>query len=546
MKHSLNVTTMNKVFLLFMLCTALANAQITVNNTDMPVRGDTVRYSVASTVDVASRLSQVGTNQTWNFNDLRPASQNISSFKRASDVNAAYSFTFSGSSYGTEAANTSFGALLQASDVFVFFSNAANSYACDGRGFEVSGSPLPLTQTYSGKDVVYKFPLNFGNKDSNTYISNSVNALIVTLNGGGKRVNTVDAWGSLTTPFGTFDCLRVKSQIITYDTVRSSLLPIPFPITQNVTEYKWIAKGQKIPLLEIRVPSGGGGQTTINYRDRYRPEAYENKARFTIRGNKLTYAVSNNTDTCVLTSSSLNNPNSVQWSITPNTYTFTGGTNATSNTVKIFFTDTGKYTIKLRANYNGGFDDTTRVNLITVARGPVAKFGADRNATNTTAIVQLIDSSEGNPTSWKWTITPNTVSYVGGTRDTSQNPKVIFDLPGSYTVSLRITNAITTATLTKNNFINSYNTAVKEVTAKSTGWQLSPNPVSDKLWIRSTGTKIKDIELFDITGKMVQAAVLSALPSEWEMDCSSMKPGIYFVKLMNTQGEIETRRISVK
>ena len=57
MKHSLTVTTMNKVFLLFMLCTALANAQITVNNTDMPVRGDTVRYSVASTVDVASRLS---------------------------------------------------------------------------------------------------------------------------------------------------------------------------------------------------------------------------------------------------------------------------------------------------------------------------------------------------------------------------------------------------------------------------------------------------------------------------------------------------------
>jgi PKD repeat protein len=537
---------MKNIVMGIMLCATYANAQITVNNTDMPVRGDTLRYSIANTVDVTSRLALSGANQTWNFSDLRPASQNIASFKRASDINAAYSFTFTGSTYGTEASNTSFGGLLQASDVFSFYTNSSSSYACDGRGFEVSGSPLPLTQTYSGKDVVYKFPMNFGNKDSNTYISNSVNALVVTLNGGGKRVNMVDAWGSLTTPLGTFDCLRVKSQIITYDTVRSSLLPIPFPITQNVTEYKWIAKGQKIPLLEIRVPSGGGGQTTINYRDRYRPEAYENKARFTIRGNKLTYAVSNNSDTCVLNNSSLNNPNSVQWTITPNTFTFTGGTNATTNTVKIFFTDTGKYTIKLRANYNGGFDDTTRVNIITVAKGPVVKFGADRNATNTTAIVQLIDSSEGNPTSWKWTITPNTVSYVGGTKDTSQNPKVIFDVPGTYSVSLRITNAITSATLTKTDFINSYNTAVKEVSAKNHGWQLSPNPVTDKFWVKTTGSKIKGIELFDITGKMVHPQVISTLPAEWELDCSNLKPGIYFAKLTNTQGEMETRRISVK
>lgn len=537
---------LKKLLIICLLTSSIAQAQITVNNSDMPVRGDTLRFSAANIIDVTARLALAGANQTWNFSDLLAASQNIASFKRASDINAAYSFTFTGSTYGTEASNASFGGLLQASNVFSFYTNSSSSYACDGRGFEVSGSPLPLTQTYSGKDVVYKFPMNFGNKDSNTYISNSINALVVTFNGGGKRVNTVDAWGSLTTPFGTFDCLRVKSQIITYDTVRSSLLPISFPITQNVTEYKWIAKGQKIPLLEIRVPVGGGGQTTINYRDRYRPEAYENKARFTIRANKLTYAVNNNSDTCVLTNSSLNNPNSVQWTITPNTYTFTGGTNATSNTVKIFFTDTGKYTIKLRANYNGGFDDTTRVNLITVAKGPVVKFGADRNATNTTAIVQLIDSSEGNPTSWKWTITPNTVSYVGGTKDASQNPKVIFDVPGTYSVSLRITNTLTSATLTKTNFINSYNTAVKEVSAKNHSWQLSPNPVIDKLWVKTTGTKIRSVELFDITGKIVHPEIISTLHAEWELDCSTLKSGIYFAKLTNTQGEMETRRISVK
>lgn len=535
---------MKKIIYLLLFGTISVHAQITVNNADMPSLNDTVRFSTAATADVTARINQSGANQTWDFSDLRISGQDIASFKSASSINIAYFLAFSSSSYGTEAPNATIGAVT-ATNVYQFFKNSTNSYVCDGRGFEVSASPLPLSQTYSGKDVVYKFPMNYGNKDSNSYVSNEVNAIVGTLSGVGKRVNEVDGWGSITTPFGTFNCLRVKSIVNTTDTVRSSLVPFPIPFSQSYTEYKWIAKGHKIPILEIRVNSGVGGQTTIRFKDRYRPEAYQNKARFTIRGNKTMYAV-NSTDTCVLTSNSLNNPKSVQWTISPNTYTYAGGTNATSNPVKLFFTDTGKYTITLRAIYDGGFDDTTMVNLITVAQGPKANFGSDRQHTNTSTIVNFYDSSEGNPTTWLWTFTPNTVSFTGGTSSASQNPKVTFDQAGTYQVSLRVSNTIGSNTVNKANYIVNFNTAVKEQVSTANAIQVHPNPVYDMLTIKLNDRKLKQIQLFDLTGKLMSIPNATSIGNDWQLDCTSLHSGVYFLKLSTTDGQTVTKRILVK
>ncbi len=535
---------MKKILYLFLMGALTTNAQITVNNTDMPQLNDTVRFSVGTAVDVTTRLSQTGANQTWDFSDLTAASQDIASFKSASSINFAYVLSFATSTYGTEAPNANFGT-VQANNVYQFYKNTSNSFACDGRGFEISGSPLPLSQTFTGKDIVYKFPLAFGNTDSNSYVSSEVNAVIGTMSGVGKRVNEVDAWGSITTPLGTFNCLRIKSTVTTTDTIKSTLIPFPIPFTQTFTEYKWIAKGHKIPILEIRVNSGTGGQTTIRYKDRYRAEAYTNKARFTIRGNKTLYAV-NSTDTCVLTSTSLNGPKSVLWTITPGTFTYTGGTNNTSNAVKLFFTDTGKYTVKLTAVYDGGSDDTTRVDVISVAEGPHAKFVSDKQHTNTSTSVNFYDSSEGSPTAWLWTFTPNTVTFTGGTSASSQNPKVIFDMAGTYDVSLKVTNAIGTNTLNKSAYIVNLNTGVKDVATKTAGWLLLPNPVVDQLLLKATDTKIKHILILDLTGKSINLPYTVMQNGDYQVDCTSLRPGIYFIKVTNADGETSSKRFSVK
>ncbi|HFB62041.1 MAG TPA: PKD domain-containing protein, partial [Bacteroidetes bacterium] len=67
--------------------------------------------------------------------------------------------------------------------------------------------------------------------------------------------------------------------------------------------------------------------------------------------------------------------------------------------------------------------------------------------------VSFTDLSTNNPISWKWEFSPNTVTFLSGTSDTSQNPKVSFNAAGSYTVTLTATDADTSYTLTETDFI---------------------------------------------------------------------------------------------
>ncbi len=113
------------------------------------------------------------------------------------------------------------------------------------------------------------------------------------------------------------------------------------------------------------------------------------------------------------------------------------------------FWHTSEYTI------TGG--TTTRVysfQLPMIAGAPVADFSADNTTPCIGATVNFTDMSSGVPTSWAWTFSPNTVTYTGGTSATSQNPKVIFNAAGAYTVTLVATNGSGSNTMTKTAYIN--------------------------------------------------------------------------------------------
>jgi PKD repeat protein len=57
-------------------------------------------------------------------------------------------------------------------------------------------------------------------------------------------------------------------------------------------------------------------------------------------------------------------------------------------------------------------------------------------------IVRLTDTSTGNPTSWRWDIT-------GGYWTLRQNPTPQFRVPGSYALTLTVTNAYGSSQMTK-------------------------------------------------------------------------------------------------
>ncbi len=67
--------------------------------------------------------------------------------------------------------------------------------------------------------------------------------------------------------------------------------------------------------------------------------------------------------------------------------------------------------------------------------------------------VTFTGESTGSPTSWAWTFSPNTVTFVNGTSSASQNPIVNFNAHGTYDVSLSVTNAVGTNFITEVGYI---------------------------------------------------------------------------------------------
>src|SRR5690606_28081095 len=82
----------------------------------------------------------------------------------------------------------------------------------------------------------------------------------------------VDGWGSVTTPYGTFDVLRVKHTITERDSLRFEIFGnqtwIPIPVPQS-NIYEWITNGEKDAILRIVTSLVGGNETvtSIEYRD---------------------------------------------------------------------------------------------------------------------------------------------------------------------------------------------------------------------------------------------------------------------------------------
>lgn len=90
----------------------------------------------------------------------------------------------------------------------------------------------------------------------------------------------------------------------------------------------------------------------------------------------------------------------------------------------------------------------------TVNMNTMADFSADITSTCINNTVSFTDQSFGGPTSWSWSITPNSYYFVNGTSSNSQNPQVQFNTSGYYTVTLIASGPNGSSTKTKTDYIN--------------------------------------------------------------------------------------------
>lgn len=115
------------------------------------------------------------------------------------------------------------------------------------------------------------------------------------------------------------------------------------------------------------------------------------------------------------------------------------------------------------------------------AQTPVANFTASPVAGCSPLVVNFADASTGNPTAWAW-------DFGNGATSTLKNPSTTYFTPGSYTVTLTVTNAAGSHTLTRQAYVTVYGKpAVAFVASDSTGCFPFPVTFTD-LSVASPGT----------------------------------------------------------
>jgi len=160
-------------------------------------------------------------------------------------------------------------------------------------------------------------------------------------------------------------------------------------------------------------------------------------------------------DTVTFTDASTNFPDTWLWTITPPTITFTDGTDQNSQNPNIRFDEPGIYTVELLASNDGGSDNELKTDYIVVTYpAPIVDFSADKLSPTTIDQVIFTDLSTYFPYAWTWSFSPSTITFVDGTDQNSQNPKVLFDQVGLYSVELTATNDGGDGMLTKIDYIN--------------------------------------------------------------------------------------------
>lgn len=367
------------ITLVSLVFSAVASAQITITQSDMPAapilgQADSLRYSTASIVTSNIDVTQTGANFTWNFSNLQPSGQGVSEYK--SSAQTFYSvFGFGFTAIGLKQPDLTFpvqGINLGFTDVYDFYNSTSSKFETKGTGLTVT--LIPKVGLYTDPDVIYNLPLNFADHDSDTfrYYLDSLSfpgiPVAVSYLKKGTRVNTVDGWGSITTPFGTFNCIRVKSVITEIDSIMTGFFNFPFP--NNRVEYKWLAKTtgstkMKIPVLEVvgTETSGVFTPTSIKYRDIYRN--LRPVADF-IASDTNPYRFVPVNFTNQTTSASTANIQ-YQWSITPTGwYNFENNTTQNSSNPTLSFTLDTVFTVQLKATNSSGSDSIIKVDYIKV------------------------------------------------------------------------------------------------------------------------------------------------------------------------------------
>lgn len=250
----------------------LLHAQITITDNDMPAPNDSVRFSYATGIGNADQ-HLTGPAYLWDFSFLTPNAQERVTFE--TPVAFPFSFTATVGVFNPSPDSIP-GIGAVPTDFYDYFKNGSSGYRQVGSSFTFSFQfPIPII--YSSSDYLYRFPLQAGNIDSSDAAYGFQVPSLAYIGQERHRVNNCDGWGTLITPFGTFQTLRVKSVVdqtdtISFDSTGGFAIPRP-----QLIEYKWLGQNSLVPLLQIdaQVLFNNEVITGVTYQDSLRDSVFQ-------------------------------------------------------------------------------------------------------------------------------------------------------------------------------------------------------------------------------------------------------------------------------
>lgn len=173
------------------------------------------------------------------------------------------------SSTGTNSYNSNSNiAMTNTGDAWIYLNLTSSQLVAKGAYGNILLTGNNLNAPLNPDLLLHNFPRNYGSNFSDAYgtdvtVSGSqVNQPVhqIRFKQVGTVYDTTDGWGTLTTPVGTYNCLRVKRISFTRDSTWIKLTPIStwslFATKIDTSySYQWLAKETKLALAELNYDS---------------------------------------------------------------------------------------------------------------------------------------------------------------------------------------------------------------------------------------------------------------------------------------------------
>jgi hypothetical protein len=226
-----DILIMKAIITLFVCVFALVcSAQPTIGSDTFIQVGDVFQYGQASLLSVESDEIQVegGADLTWSFDEVEALGTPFTeSYFPLDSTPVLFSLFFgnpivAGENFSTHALSINVLDFevplpIELENAYQFYRSDEEGYFITGNGAEFEG--VPLISAYDTLDRVYSFPLNYLDTDTNSFYFFTEVPGIGSVGQSGVRINEADAWGTVTTPYGTYECLRVRTLLNVTDTL---------------------------------------------------------------------------------------------------------------------------------------------------------------------------------------------------------------------------------------------------------------------------------------------------------------------------------------